>query len=49
MSPRNSHPARAVVRSDEASRSEVLFSFASVLLVSALICAMSISAMRLPL
>ncbi|WP_412478178.1 hypothetical protein [Azonexus sp. IMCC34839] len=47
MNPRNT--LRAISRSAEASRREVLFSFASVILVSALIGAMTLSVVRMPL
>ncbi len=40
---------RAATRSGEASRREVLYSFASVLLISGLISALTLSVVRLPL
>ncbi len=47
MNPR--HTLRAIPRSAEASRREVLLSFASVILVSALIGVLTLSVVRMPL
>jgi len=46
MTARNNYPVGAVQRQSEASRREIIFSFASVLLVSALICGVTLSIMR---
>ncbi len=48
MAARNNHPFRSgtALRQSEASRREIIFSFASVLLVSALISGITLSIMR---
>jgi len=48
MTARNNFQADAVQRQSEASRREIIFSFASVVLVSALIYAVTCFVVRLP-